>query len=224
MAEPSPIDTSEAEEMYLITVARAVEEGQPEPVPASVVARDLSVSAVSANQMIKKLAGRGLVVYTPYHGVRLTDEGRRIAASILRRRRLWGVFLSDHLGLAPQRADIIACDMEHITPDDVADILAEYLDDPKVGPRGRTIPVGNPVTAAKTERLSDLGVGETRAIAAVEAAEPTDAFLAGHGLLPGSDVTVLGIGADGDRLVSIGDTTVQLVNEIADRVLVEATR
>ena len=50
--------TSEAEEMYLITIARAVEDGHPEPVPVSLVARELDVSAVSANQMVRKLAGR----------------------------------------------------------------------------------------------------------------------------------------------------------------------
>ena len=57
-------------------------------------------------------------------GATLTEAGRLVASSILRRRRLWGVFLSEQLGLTPARADEIACDLEHITPDDVADLLS----------------------------------------------------------------------------------------------------
>ena len=86
-------ELSESEEMYLITIARAVEDGHPEPVPVSLVARELDVSAVSANQMVRKLAGRNYVEYEPYQGVTLTEPGRAVAASILRRRRLWGVSL-----------------------------------------------------------------------------------------------------------------------------------
>jgi hypothetical protein len=49
-------ETSEAEEMYLITIARAIEDGEAEPIPTSLVARELDVSGVSVNQMIRKLA------------------------------------------------------------------------------------------------------------------------------------------------------------------------
>ncbi|MEA3511908.1 MAG: metal-dependent transcriptional regulator, partial [Actinomycetota bacterium] len=83
--------TSEAEEMYLITVARAIEDGRTEPVSMSHVATQLDVTGVSVNQMIRKLDARGYVDYEPYRGVSLTEHGRAVASSILRRRRLWGV-------------------------------------------------------------------------------------------------------------------------------------
>lgn len=100
--------TSEAEEMYLITVARAIEDGRTEPVSMSHIAAQLDVTGVSANQMIRKLDARGYVDYEPYRGVSLTESGRAVASSILRRRRLWGVFLSGQLGLSAARADEIA--------------------------------------------------------------------------------------------------------------------
>lgn len=135
--------TTEAEEMYLITVEQAVERGVSEPVSASVIASELEVSPVSANEMIKKLAERELLTYEPYKGVSLTAEGKEIAACILRRRRLWGVFLSERLGVDSTRADEIACDLEHITPDEVADLLSEYLGHPEEGPKGTPIPAGH---------------------------------------------------------------------------------
>ena len=71
--------------MYLITVARAVEEGRRQPIPVTEVTHQLEVSTVSAHQMVKKLAGRGLLVYTPYKGITLTDIGRIVAGRVLRR-------------------------------------------------------------------------------------------------------------------------------------------
>ena len=76
---------SESEEMYLITVARYVEDGYEGPVPLSRLAERLSVAPVSVNQMIKKLEEAGLVDYIPYKGVVLTATGRRTARSVLRR-------------------------------------------------------------------------------------------------------------------------------------------
>jgi len=133
-------ETSEAEEMYLITVERAVERGEAEPVSTATIASELGVLSVSVNEMIKKMADRGLVRYEPYKGVSLTSDGREIASRVLRRRRLWGVFLSERLGVDPERADDIACDLEHVTPDDVADQLSAYLGRPARGPRGFAIP------------------------------------------------------------------------------------
>ena len=149
--------TSEAEEMYLITVARAIEDGRTEPVSMSHVATQLDVTGVSVNQMIRKLDARGFVEYEPYRGVSLTDRGREIASSILRRRRLWGVFLSEQLGMSPARADDVACDLEHVTPDEVADLLSGFLGDPSSGPQGRAIPAGvDDVAVPATDLLSEM--------------------------------------------------------------------
>ncbi|MCP4226088.1 MAG: metal-dependent transcriptional regulator, partial [Actinomycetia bacterium] len=84
MATAQPIadgtaSTSESEQMYLITIAMAAEEGHEGPVPVPRLAQALEVSRVSANEMVKKLAERGLVAYTPYKGADLTAEGAVIA-------------------------------------------------------------------------------------------------------------------------------------------------
>ena len=215
--------TSEAEEMYLITIATAIEDGQPEPVPLTIVAKSLAVSGVSANQMVRKLAARGYLSYEPYRGVTLTDDGRRVAATILRRRRLWGVFLTDQLGLTPERADEVACDLEHVTPGDVADVLSGFLGDPEKGPRGRAIP-GSPgqPAAPLVGRLDDVAAGEQRTVVSIDLDADARAFLARQGVSPGAQIRVLGVGRDGDRFVAADGACLHLAAELASGVLVGA--
>jgi len=64
--------------MYLITVARATEEGRSGPVPLALIADTLAVSVASANEMVRKLARRGLIAYEPYRGVDLTGDGHAL--------------------------------------------------------------------------------------------------------------------------------------------------
>ncbi len=215
--------TSESEEMYLITVARAIEDGRSEPVSMSHVATQLDVTGVSVNQMIRKLDARGYVDYEPYRGVSLTEHGRVIASSILRRRRLWGVFLSDQLGMSAARADEVACDLEHVTPDEVADLLSGFLGDPSSGPQGRAIPAGvDDVSAPPTQPLSAMAAGAHATIVSVELPEALAAFVADQGLDPGTSIEVLGVGKLGDRLVSIDGACLHLGTDIADGIRMEA--
>lgn len=118
---------SESSEMYLISIARLIERGVPEPVALSQLAEELSILPVSANEMVHKLEQEGFLEYQPYHGVSLTEAGRRIANRVLRSRRLWESFLIDHLGVPPAEADSLACRFEHVTPGEVVDRLERYL-------------------------------------------------------------------------------------------------
>jgi len=214
--------TSEAEEMYLITIARAIENGVAEPIPTSLVARELDVSGVSVNQMIRKLATRGFITYEPYRGVTLTDTGRSTALSTLRRRRLWGVFLAEQLGMSPRRADDVACDLEHVTPDDVADLLSGFLGHPESGPTGRLIPSGvsRPATPP-AEPLSSLAAGTHATVTTTALSEALESFAVDQGFTNGAPVEVLGVGARGDRIVAVNGACVHLGVELAEGIFVE---
>ena len=125
MAHPN---MSEAEEMYMITLAKLAERGVQSPVPLTLLAEELAVLPVSANQMVHKLEQEGILDYVPYKGVAMRPEGRRLANRTLRRRRLWELFLVDRLGLPFAEADALACRMEHITSAEVTERLAVHGD------------------------------------------------------------------------------------------------
>ncbi|MFH1105275.1 MAG: metal-dependent transcriptional regulator [Actinomycetota bacterium] len=210
-----PERTSESEEMYLITVARAVEEGRSGPIPLGVIAETLGLSVASANEMVRKLARRGLLGYEPYRGVELTDRGRRVADRVLRTRRLWSTFLAGHLGLGPMAADDQACHLEHVTTPDAADRLAEFLGDPQSDPLGRPIP--SPTFHQQTSwpdlLLDDAAVGEMVEVVSVGAAPRVSKFLSAEGIVPGARLTVVGGGTKGVLIDSGGP--VVLAREVA---------
>lgn len=213
--------TSESEQMYLITVARATEAGKVGPIPISQIAGTLAVSVPSANEMVRKLDSRGLLSYEPYRGVQLSETGRHIADQVLRTRRLWATFLAQHLGFSPADADDQACHLEHATSAEAANRLAAFLGNPQAGPLGRPIPAA---TTTETRRpsspLTDLPVGATAEVVAITAAAQSGGFLAAEGIAAGAVVTVVGSGASG-ILVEIDERKIHLNRELAAKVEVK---
>ncbi|MEX0827085.1 MAG: metal-dependent transcriptional regulator [Acidimicrobiia bacterium] len=214
--------TTESEEMYLITVAMAVEDGQLDPVPVPHLAKAMAVSKVAANEMIKKLEARGLLTYTPYKGVRLTPDGDAVARVILRRRRLWALFLAEHLGLTPSAADAVACEFEHVTPADVAGRLAEFLGDPTVGPSGKPIPRDEGVSVSRSREIavSEMAVGDSGIVIRGPHDAAIRSFLIEEGLGEGALVTLLAVGDDGGCLVTTPHGSVHLSGGLATSLVV----
>ena len=92
------LDLTENAQMYLLEIARLCEVET--PVPLSRLAEELRISSSSANEMCRKLETQGFLIYQPYKGVVLTDDGQTFANYLLRRHRLWEVFLVEKLGLS----------------------------------------------------------------------------------------------------------------------------
>lgn len=222
---PELVATSESEQMYLITVARAAEAGNEGPVSISAIADALGVSVPSANEMVRKLDNRGLLSYEPYHGVLLSDAGSRIADQVLRTRRLWATFLAEHLGFSPSAADDQACDLEHSTSPEAAERLATFLGNPAAGPLGRRIPSSNPDVArvTTTTKLAELLVGQTGEVCSLAAADPHYAFLSAEGITVGSRLTVQASGRSG-LLLSGSNGDVHVSHAMAAEVNVMVVR
>jgi DtxR family Mn-dependent transcriptional regulator len=214
---------SESEEMYLVVIARANENGQ-DPVPLAQVAADLHVQPVSANQMIKKLEEAGRVTYTPYKGVELTQAGKAEAARILRHRRLWEVFLAENLGFAPEQADEIACRLEHVVTEDVAERLSAYLGSPQTSPQGKPIPSfssPNPTNLEPGIPLVQVGAGEQVTVAVIQSSGIEKTFLQQTGIVPGCSLTMLAIQATGTCLLLPENfPPVQLAASVANNIRV----
>ena len=210
---------SESEQMYLITIARLIESGQPEPIPLSDIAKEMSVLPVSVNQMVRKLEGDGFLHYLPYKGVELTNLGKRLAFRTLRNRRLWEVFLVDHLKVSLEEADTMACTMEHVTPDDIAQRLANFLGDPATGPGGQSIPnLDSDQFIRDWIPLTELEVGMVANITDIDAPSAVTRFLNEEGLRPGSKATLRAIGIRESRLVEVENGYVEISAEIASTI------
>jgi DtxR family Mn-dependent transcriptional regulator len=180
----------ESAEMYLKSIHELMDDAG--VVPISALAERLGITVVSAGEMIRRLQAQQLVEHLPYKGVALTAAGRRLAASILRRQRLWECFLSVQLGLPWDRLYELACQLEHAAGPEVTEALAGFLGHPSTCPHGNPIPSPEGDWKSAPDRpLSELAPGEQatiRRIAAVGSASLQ--YLAASGLLPGTPLTL----------------------------------
>ena len=127
------------EENYLKVIHR-LSEATSEDFSTNAVAELMQTKAASVTDMLRKLAEKGWVNYQKYQGVRLSAEGEKIALSIVRKHRLWEVFLVDKMGFNWDEVHEIAEQLEHIESDQLINKLDEYLGFPKTDPHGDPIP------------------------------------------------------------------------------------
>jgi DtxR family Mn-dependent transcriptional regulator len=111
------------------------------PVSTSELSRRLKINPASVTEMLKKLSQNGYVVYSPYQGASLTDEGLRYGRKMVRKHRLLERFLHDVLRIGNDKVHDYACEMEHALADDVERNMCQTLKQPDICPDdGQTIP------------------------------------------------------------------------------------
>lgn len=128
-----------AEENYLKAILR-LSKPPDGTVSTNAVAAHVETSAASVTDMLKKLADKELITYKRYKGAQLTEEGTRIATKLLRKHRLWEVFLAQSLGMSWEEVHEIAEELEHIQSDILIERLDAFLGYPKFDPHGDPIP------------------------------------------------------------------------------------
>jgi DtxR family Mn-dependent transcriptional regulator len=112
----------------------------PTGVNTNAVAGMLQTKASSVTEMLKKLSEKNLVAYQKYQGVTLTKEGFHLAKMIVRKHRLWEVFLVSKLNFSWDEVHEIAEELEHIKSQKLVDKLDEFLGFPMFDPHGDAIP------------------------------------------------------------------------------------
>jgi DtxR family Mn-dependent transcriptional regulator len=103
------------------------------------IAKCLKLSPASVTEAMKNLAEKKLVIYEPYRGVTLTEEGLTIVAKIKRKHRLLEVFLTNFLNIDKEAAHAEACKLEHDISDETESALCKILDAPARCPHGSHI-------------------------------------------------------------------------------------
>jgi len=144
------------EENYLKTIFK-LQEQYGDTVANSDLAKAMEVHSASVTDMLKKMAKKKLINYEKSRGFRLTEKGKQIALSIIRKHRLWEAFLVEKLGFGWDEVHEIAEQLEHIQSESLINRLDAYLGHPKADPHGDPIPNANGVLVkSKSILLSEL--------------------------------------------------------------------
>lgn len=184
---------SQIEENYLKAILMLSRDTDA-PVSTSSIARELEVQSASVTDMIqKRLLKKGLVDYQAYYGVRLTAKGSRIATDIVRRHRIWEVFLVDTLKYGWEDVHDIAEQLEHVQSADLIDRLDEFLGRPKVDPHGGPIPDRDGrMRVPPRSLLSDLQPGDAaRILGARDDRKELLSYMAASDLMPGTVIRLV---------------------------------
>lgn len=157
------------------------------------IAEELSTKASSVSDMVKKLAEKKLVNYIKYQGTTLTQEGEEIALRVIRKHRLWEVFLVEKLKFGWDEIHEIAEQLEHIRSPKLIDKLDEHLGFPKNDPHGDPIPDKNGIfPTLKKFKLNELTIGEKSILIGVsEDSKDFLRYLDGINLKLGSSIEIL---------------------------------
>ena len=189
------------------------------------LAERLKTKASSITDMVQKLAEKGFVDYKKYQGVRLTVNGKKIALGIIRKHRLWEVFLVDKLDFKWDEVHEIAEQLEHIQSKDLTDRLDAFLDFPKFDPHGDPIPDkdGNLVEHAQSISLDNLQKAERGIVVGVnDSNDHFLRFLDEHALVLGVKLTVLDIFPyDGSVRIKVGKEEKSLSHKVAKNLFVQ---
>jgi DtxR family Mn-dependent transcriptional regulator len=144
--------------IYAIATRRAGSED--DSASTGEIAAALGVSPGSVTGMLKTLSESKLATYTPYEGVRLTEDGRRLALKVLRRHRLIEQFLTQTLAMSWDEVHEEAEHMEHVVSDRLIDRIDAYLGHPQFDPHGDPIPQADgSMTTPQGVPLSELPQG-----------------------------------------------------------------
>ena len=210
------------EENYLKQIYRLSKPGL--AVSTNAIAACIQTKASSVTDMLDKLADKKLVEYEKYKGVSLTGAGRKTALAIVRKHRLWEVFLVEKLGFTWDKVHDIAEQLEHIDSDELIEKLDLFLGKPKFDPHGDPIPDSSgKFPNQKLKILSDCSVGSNCVVMGVN--DDSSAFLIhlnNSKLTLGTDIEILEI-VEYDKsmkLQFLNADEIYISSEVAKNILV----
>jgi DtxR family Mn-dependent transcriptional regulator len=209
-------------EEYLETIQALTEEGV--PVIQARIAERLGRTAPSVSEMLDRLAADGYLERSG-RSITLTDQGRTLADSVIRKHRLAERLLVDVIGLPWHKAHIEAGRWEHVISDEVEVRLVELLGNPTTCPHGNPIPgaAGGGSTSPQVS-LADVEPGDTvrleRITEEVELDMASLVYLDEHGLVPGRSALVRTRAADGTLTLDVDGTSVDIEPNLTHQLFV----
>lgn len=214
-----------SQEDYLTAIFRNLnDDGEIKP---NLLAEKLEISNAAVTDMLKKLSRDGLVDYKKYKGIKLTGEGESYAKNMLRRHRIWEVFLYKTLRMPWDKIHEEAEKLEHSSSDELINLLDEFLDYPKVDPHGYPIP--DKKGKIKREKgvipITDLKANEyAKVIRVNDDVKNLLSYITKIGIALGKKILIKDkLEYDGSVLIVIDNKEVNISNKIASNIFVEKT-
>ena len=212
-----------SEENYIKTIFH-LGGNTPTPISTNAIAEQMETKPSSVTDMSKKLAEKGLVHYIKYQGVSLTKLGIKMALSIIRKHRLWEVFLVEKLDFTWDEVHEVAEQLEHIKSEKLIDQIDTLLGYPKYDPHGDPIPSKDGEFPERDKQLlSDMPKKSTGVCVGVKDTSPTFLkFLDKNQIALGNTIQVLDI-EDFDQSLSIlvNDKRLNISHQIAANLYVK---
>ncbi|MDO6744274.1 metal-dependent transcriptional regulator [Tenacibaculum soleae] len=214
---------SQSEENYIKTIYHLAVMSD-KGISTNAIAKSLKTKASSVTDMIKKLSDKEVVVYKKYQGVTLTDLGKKTAANIIRKHRLWEVFLVEKLNFSWDEVHEVAEQLEHIKSPKLIDELDALLDFPTHDPHGDPIPdkEGN-LQIIEKSLLSVLIKDETGVLVGVnDSSSEFLRFLDKQGIALGQQITIIYKEPfDDSFLVKINGKEMTISNKVANNIYIQ---
>lgn len=157
-----------SEENYLKAIYH-LSDGGKKSVSTNDIASEIKTKPASVSDMLRKLGEKKVIDYRKYYGVQITDEGKKHALEVIRKHRLWEVFLVDKLNFAWDEVHEVAEQLEHIKSTLLIQRLDEFLNYPKFDPHGDPIPdeFGD-VKSKPRVALNEMEINQSGQIVAVK--------------------------------------------------------
>jgi DtxR family Mn-dependent transcriptional regulator len=221
------MEISYTEENYLKAIYSISIAGGEGEATTNRLSEHLNNKAASVTDMLKRLAEKKLINYRRYRGVELTSKGERVALKIIRKHRLWEVFLLEKLKFTWDEVHDIAEQLEHIQSDELMNRLDEFLGKPKFDPHGDPIPDSNGnFYQTKARPLSQFSKKGSFVFTGVgEHSKAFLQYLSSIGLKIGDVLRVQSVNAfDHSYMVRTHKVPLFLSSQVASNILVEVKK
>lgn len=214
---------SQSEENYIKAIYHLAADSK-KGISTNSIAKKLETKASSVTDMIKKLSEKKVVVYKKYQGVTLTDFGKKIAVNIVRKHRLWEVFLVEKLNFSWDEVHEVAEQLEHIKSPKLINELDAFLGNPKRDPHGDPIPDGEGnLQVIEKSLLSTLIKGESGVCVGVDdSSSEFLKFLDKQGIALGKQLKIISIEPfDGSLQIEIENQLLSISSKIASNLYIQ---
>ena len=214
---------SQTEENYIKAIYALSEDKAGLKTSTNKIAAKIKTKPPTVTNMLRNLKTKNLITYEKYKNVQLTAEGKKVANQIVRKHRLWEVFLYDKLKFSWDEVHEIAEQLEHIISDKLTNRLEEFLGFPTVDPHGDPIPDKNGKVMKMNVQALNLAPIKKKLMVTSLSNSSTEflKYLDKIGLAIGDSLEIIEkIEFDQSLVIKLNKKSVAISNEAANNLLV----